>query len=141
MVDDEDFEYLSKYKWTYHHKNYAIRYDYSNSQKKFLLMHRVIMKAKKGQIVDHKDGNGLNNSKDNLRFCTSSGNMQNSKLAVNNTSGYKGVFGKENSWRASVGKNGKRYWLGTFKNKIDAVKAYNLKAKELHGEFARLNDI
>ncbi len=141
LVDDEDFERINQYKW-YAGKNkrtyYAGRHFCSRTT---IRMHRVIMNAPKGMEVDHRDGNGLNNCKGNLRFCTQSQNQQNQQALQGGTSLYKGVSShtKDKKWRACITLNSKTYYLGNFYNEIKAALAYDEKAKELFGEFAYLN--
>ncbi|MDZ7906185.1 MAG: AP2/ERF family transcription factor [Cypionkella sp.] len=109
---------------------------------KTLLMHRVIANTPDDMVTDHKDGNGLNNRRANLRDATLSQNAQNSLLAmVYNVSGYKGVsFRKEiNKWQAYINMNGNRKYLGTFTSQVDAAKAYDCAAIALHGAFANIN--
>ena len=98
LVDDEDFVVLNHYLWNYKErwgKGYAIRYGFCPVRYKYssFLMHRVIMKLPfdNKQIVDHIDGNGLNNQKSNLRLCTQQQNIQNKKPHKNCVSKYKGV--------------------------------------------------
>ena len=104
-------------------------------------MHRVIMDAPKGMHVDHINGNGLDNRRENLRLCTNSQNHMNRKTHRDSSSKYKGVsWNKRNSkWQAYIGSGIKRKNLGYFASESDAAKAYDIKAKECFGEFARLN--
>ena len=104
-----------------------------------LRLHKIIIN---GNIIDHKNHNGFDNRKENLRLCTHAENMRNRKYTQNN-SGYKGVyFDKDrNKYRMSIKKDGKQYFGGRYDNIIKAAKAYNNKAKELFGEFAYLNQI
>ncbi len=108
-----------------------------------IYLHRMIMKTNKGQYVDHKDGNTLNNCKTNLRICNNQQNCSNQKIRSNNTSGYKGVyFSKKNKkFMAQININGKAKNLGSFISAKEAAIAYNKKAMEIHGEFAYLNKI
>jgi len=102
------------------------------------------MKADKNQIIDHIDGNTLNNCKSNLRFCTTSQNAMNCKKSISVLSSvYKGVrFKKDSSkYTAQITFNGKLVHIGYFENEVDAAKAYNKAAIENFGEFARLNII
>lgn len=93
-------------------------------------------------LVDHRNGNGLDNRRSNLRLATQAQNMSNRGRPTNNTSGYKGVSaGRLGGWRAYITSRGKRLDIGTFASKEEAAEAYNAKALELHGEFARLNEI
>ena len=147
LVDDEDFEYLNQFKWQankirntfYANRNFRI---YKNKQGK-IYMHRLILKAKKEYVIDHIDGDTLNNQKKNLRICTHSENMRNSKIPINNTSGYKGVsyIKRDKKWEAYITFNNKLLNLGTFTDPINAAKAYNAAAVKYHGKFAKLNVI
>ena len=86
-VDDEDYDYLMQRKWQISGKGYATRYDrFKDKPRVIIFMHRAIMKAKNGDIVDHKDGNKLNNQKSNLRFATPAQNSQNRRVVKNKTS-------------------------------------------------------
>lgn len=89
--------------------------------------------------VDHKDGDGLNNQKENLRCCTHSQNCANVLITKRNTSGFKGVSRFRNKWKAEITHNYKRIYLGLFVSKIDAALEYDHFAKLLFGEFAALN--
>lgn len=101
-----------------------------------------------GTEVDHINSNPLDNRKSNLRIVTRQQNNWNaSKTKVKNniktSSKYKGVYwaGNDNKWRVEITKDCKRYRMGYFKNEEDAARAYNLKASELFGEYAKLNEI
>lgn len=120
-------------------------------------MHRMILNPPQNLFVDHKDRNGLNNQRDNLRICTASQNQKN-KIATG-VSKYLGVSIHKNKhkiylkkkklyliyineyWIAHINVNGKSIHLGLFKDEIEAAKAYNKAAKKYHGDFARLNII
>lgn len=138
-VDDEDFEWLNQWKWcaTCHKNNsnnfYAIRAENGTN----VLMHRVILKT--AQYVDHINGNTLDNRKENLRPCNPSQNIANSKISKNNKSGYKGVYKARNKWRANIMIAGKTIHLGTWETAEMAAMAYDKKAKEVFGEFAKTN--
>ena len=142
LVDDDDFERLSKYKWrTWKHRNTF----YAKSQKnhKTILMHREILNTPICFVSDHIDGNGLNNQKSNLRICTNAENVRHAKRYNTNTTGYKGVRVdkryKELKFRSVIISDNKTYSLGRFLSSIDAAKAYDKKARELHKEFAITN--
>jgi len=148
-VDDEDFEHLNKYKG-YADKHYKYGFVIPkrhtktiNGKRENLCMHRVIMNAPKGKIVDHANGDTLDNRKCNLRICTILDNTRNKSIQKNNQSGYKGVHlaKKTGHWYTSIGLNNKILYGGTFKNKIDAAKKYNEMAIKYFGEFAKLNDV
>lgn len=89
------------------------------------------------EVVDHIDGNSLNNQRNNLRITDQSGNCRNRKLSVRNKLGYKGVFQDGNRFRASVRVNGKVLYLGSFTTPEEAYEAYCKGAKRYYGEFAR----
>jgi hypothetical protein len=97
----------------------------------------------KGMVIDHLDGNPLNNQKKNLRICTHSENMRNRNLYVNNTSGFKGVYWHKTTkkWMSYIRINKKSLYLGIYTCPIDAAKAYNDAALKYHGEFAHINKI
>ena len=90
-------------------------------------------------IIDHIDGDGLNNRINNLRECTNSQNQMNTGKPSSNTSGVKGVSwrSRDNVWQVRIGFSGKYIWLGSFKRIEDAEQAYKDKAKQLFGEFYR----
>jgi hypothetical protein len=139
MVDNKDYDWVSTYKW------------YANPHAggwraltgKGMSMHRLIMGFPVGLEVDHINGNQLDNRRLNLRVCTKTQNLQNSKLSKDSKNKYKGItFVKRykiKPWKASIMLNGKRYWLGQYATQEDAGSAYDKKAVELFGEFARLN--
>lgn len=143
IVDDEDYEKISLYSWcvTYNAREKWYAQTTIKGTTKSLLMHRYILNAKKGQIVDHINGNGLDNRKVNLRPCTIAQNIYNQTTSKHNKSGFKGVswVKKHKKWYASIHFNYKSYNLGMFTTKEEAAKAYNEKAKEFFGEFAKLN--
>jgi len=126
IVDDCDFEYLSKWKW-YLSNGYAIS---GNGRKK---MHRLILNAKDGELVDHKDRIKLNNTRNNLRIVDKEGNVHNQKKRTNTINNYKGTHyvKKLGLWqsRCRIYKND--YYLGLYKSEIAAAIAYNRKAVEL----------
>jgi HNH endonuclease len=144
LVDDEDFEWLSRHIWFFA-KGYAARGARSLWGKLYLIyMHRVIMEAPKGFVVDHRDCNKLNNQRANLRLVTPRQNCYNKPPHRDNKSGYKGVF-KINIpyagdlWTARITVNKQMIDLGVFQTPEQAAVAYNKAAQEHHGEFAYLN--
>lgn len=139
LVDDDDYEKLNQYKWHV----YKIGYIYARVSKKYTYMHRLIMNAPKGIEVDHINHDKFDNQKSNLRLCTRQQNIHNKKPNKNKTSKYKGVrWHKGNkSWQSKISYDGKRYYLGYFNTEAEAAHAYNIKATELFGEFAFLNEI
>ena len=145
-VDDEDFDRLNAYKW-YANKEgntyYAVRHS-KRQNRKMIRMHREILgfKAGDGKQIDHINSNGLDNRRANLRICTRSQNKQN-QHSVCGTSRYKGVCWHKQTkkWQADICLERRQIHLGLFDNEIEAAKAYDAKAKELFGEFAKYNFI
>jgi hypothetical protein len=149
FVDDEDFDRLSKHKWCARKdKNtfYAARNLYlKNSKRMGIQMHREILNLTNPIIqIDHKDHNGLNNQKNNLRICNNQKNSCNRRKRNDSIySRYKGVWFhvRDKKWQASIQVGGKRMHLGYFKSEIEAASIYNAAALKYHGEFALTNQI
>lgn len=141
LVDDEDYERVNKYKWYTYRNTSGILYAARSLEIGMLRMHSFILNTVKE--VDHKDLSGLNNQKENLRFCSKSQNQANTlKRSVNKrTSIYKGVSlnKKTGSWCARLGINYGTIQLGTFKEEIEAALAYDIAALKYFGEFANPN--
>lgn len=138
VVSDRDYKVLNKYPW-YVVKTPRSIYANTSINGKTVYMHRLIMSAQKGQEIDHINNDGLDNRRENLRFCTSSQNKANMRLRSDNKSGYKGVnFDKQTGkWRARIKFNNKEYSLGRHNKLEDAVKARKA-ALTLHGKFAKI---
>lgn len=144
LVDDEDFEYLNQWKWHAHREVNNIYAFRTPKYNEVIRMHRVVLNVTDKNIeVDHRDRNGLNNQKYNLRKATHAQNGANRRPSKNSTSKYLGVYWsrERNRWCASISKNYKTYLIGRFITEEEAALAYNKKAIELHGEFANLNQI
>ena len=138
LVDDEDYERVSKYKWCFD-SGYAGRNKKLNNIDK---MHRFILDLTDTELeVDHKDGDGLNNQKGNLRIGSHESNMHNKRRYKNNKSGFKGVywFKKDSKWGASIQHKKKRIFLGLFEDKEEAARAYDKKSRELRSNDSFLN--
>lgn len=135
QLDDEDYEKCKEHSWFYLRGYAATKLNYKN-----VYLHVFILGFKG---IDHKDGNRLNNQRSNLRKATPTQNAANKRKQGFTSSKYKGVsFSKEKQkWCAYIDSNYIRYRLGYFLNEVDAAKAYNAKALELFGEFARLNEV
>lgn len=148
LVDDEDFDFINQWKWCAKKDTrnfYAFRTDYENG-KKSILMHRVVLNINNPKIkIDHRDIDGLNNQKINLRIVSDSESSRNKRGVQNTSSVYKGVYrlnvNRKNKWRAMIGIDGKQIHLGCFPTQELAAIAYNDSAKKLHGEFANLNPV
>jgi hypothetical protein len=144
LVDDDDFEWLSQYRWHASDKGagyfYAARIITKDDGKRTLeYMHRAIKQNPKGFFVDHKDGNTFNNQKSNLRVCTRAENIRNEGKQKHNTSGYCGVRPSGSKFVAHITVNNKNIYIGTCDTKEEAARAYDAAALKYHGEFARLN--
>lgn len=145
LVDDEDFESLSKFKWCAANitgNYYSIRrYRGTDGKQYGRFMHREILNCSPAEKTDHKDGNGLNNQKDNIRICSQQQNTFNKRISRNNKSGFKGVSWLKNTkkWYASIKINRKTRNLGYFKTREEAAKAYDRAAINFFGDFAKLN--
>jgi hypothetical protein len=144
MVDDEDYESLTVTSWCISSKGYAKR----QTKGRTITMHRQIMKlinSPSSICVDHKDGNPLNNCKENLRICTHSENQRNraKKHKSKMSSPYKGVSwdNTNKKWMVMVNVSGKSTNLGRYANEIEAARVYNEFALKNYGEFAKINDI
>lgn len=143
LIDDEDFDRVSKFKWWTQrciNSSYAVRVEFLNRKRRIVYMHRFILNHTSDLEIDHKNGNGLDNRKNNLRPVTHQQNSMNRAIGKNNSSGYKGVSFKikTGKYYACIIINGKFVHLGVFLNALDASKAYEKKAKEVFGEFRRL---
>ena len=146
LVDEGDYPLVSKYTWCYikgRHDGVS-GYTQTNIHQedgsyKRISMHRLIT-GFIGQI-DHKDSDGLNNRRANLRFVSDTQNRRNSNIYKNNKTGFKGVSrtNKGRTWRANIAINKKQTHLGTFNTPEEAARAYDAAAIEHFGEFAKLN--
>lgn len=135
-VDAADYEWLSQ--WTWHLQNgYAVR----RKKRKTIYMHREIMQTPQGMIVDHKNRNKLDNTRDNLRNCTYAENTANQTRRRGTSSRFLGVSYKKDhkKWCAQFPQNGRSRCIGYFTDEVDAARAYDRRAVEMLGAAARLN--
>ena len=148
LIDDEDWPHVSRHTWGVHifggnlNRPYITAQLWRDKKQSTLLLHRLIMNCPKDKIVDHINHNTLDNRKINLRICTRAENSYNQlKPTTKKTSIYKGVFWNKinKNWRSSIKLDVKKIDLGSFKDEVLAAKAYDIKAKELFGEFCYLN--
>lgn len=144
-VDDEDFEWLNQWKWhaqKHATTHYAARIHCFENTRTTIMMHQLIIGDHPLKLkADHKDCNGLNNQRSNLRFCTISQNSMNKRKRLNCASIYKGVtwHKKSNRWVSRINKNGKTIYCKFFISELEAAKQYDIWALEIFGEFARPN--
>jgi hypothetical protein len=138
IIDDEDAHHMQDLTWGIG----TVGYIWARSKKadgcKLTLLHRRIMGAGKGQIVDHIDGDKLNNSRSNLRFCTKSQNAANSKKS-GTMAPYKGIYRHKYGWCAKIKADGKGMYLGFRKCPKEAALLYDAAARLYFGEFAKTN--
>jgi hypothetical protein len=145
-VDPDLFYRLNKYHWTYNGKRerpYAVRFVYiSKNKSKTISMHREIMNFPDGRLVDHRNGNTLDNRIDNLRSATREENAHNKgKTRTKTSSKYIGVYfdKNKNRWIVRIMYKYRKIYVGTFKDEIAAAKAHDIAARKYHRRFARLN--
>lgn len=138
-VDDIEFAKFSCYKWSVAilggNTPYAMR---KSKAGKTIYLHRQITDAPKGKVVDHIDGDSLNNRLSNLRVCSQAENVRNRKnVQKNNTSGQKGVMFRKDrrKWIVVAWKNYKRKQFGSFDNKEEAINHYKLVIAGFHENF------
>jgi len=137
LVDRADLIWLSHFKW--HAKKIGDKFYACRTQNgRTILMHREIMQAPKGTIVDHKKDHTLNNRRRNLRICTQAQNRYNSR-SRGNKSGLLGVYPQGDKWYGLVEHQGKQHYVGTFLEPAEAARARDRLAFQLFGEFAWLN--
>lgn len=151
IIDESDQQIISGYNWcSLKRKNtfYAVAEFKEDGERKHIFMHRLIMGVTNPSVyIDHKNRNGLDNRRSNLRECTHSQNMRNQIRKERSYTKYKGVYlekGRMNRARPFIAKiafNKKPIFLGSFATDLEAAIAYNKAAIQYHGEFARLNII
>lgn len=144
IVDDEDFEHLNQFKW-YASKSvsgnfYAVRGAVVDGKLCGFLLHRAILSPPTGFEIDHKNRDGLDNRKSNLRIATRQQNMCNKpSQGVIKFKGVSITHAKYGNFRVQIRINGVKTYLGSYKTPEEAALVYDLKAREVHGEFAYLN--
>ena len=146
IVDETDFEQLNGFRWYVKiHKNtcYACRQIQisKNHQYTVRMHHQIMGKPPKGFEIDHKNGNGLDNRRCNLRLCTRKENAINGRSHKDSKSKYKGVswYRRGAKWHAQICPSGKKIHLGYFDSEIEAAKAYDQAARKYFGAFANPN--
>jgi hypothetical protein len=143
LVDDADWPQVDAYKWHAVEARPGIFYAETRLRNARcpLRMHRFLLDAQTGQVIDHRNHNGLDNRRGNIRFCTITQNNQNQKLSRRNTTGYKGVswHSQAQKYQVFISLDGRNRNLGLFSDVIEAAQAYDRAAQGLYGEFASLN--
>lgn len=143
LVDDSDYERLAVLPWNHKvngRRHYARTWHRSGGRTIWTLMHRLILAVPPGMDIDHVNGNGLDNRRSNLRICTRSQNLANSRH-TRGTSKFRGVSRdtSRGCWQTGISHQGKRIALGRFDTEEAAARAYDAAALELRGQFARIN--
>lgn len=138
IIDDADLELISQYRWGPIQSG-ANTYAYSHGEKR-VAMHRLILGVQGRVIIDHKNGNTLDNRRDNIRLATYAQNRHNSRKHELRGSKYKGPhLAADGRWNSSIGVNQKKVYLGRYATEFEAALAYDLAARVEFGAFAALN--
>lgn len=140
IVDTTDVPMLLPFSWCRHGPDRRRNYALTTMNGRTVLMSRFLLNAPQDRFVDHINQDTLDNRRCNLRLATPAQNLANMGRHRDNTSGFKGVHRHSSGlWAASICVNRKRTHIGYFRNPKDAARAYDAKARELRGEFARVN--
>jgi len=147
LIDECDLPLVSQYSWHAVYRKpcwYAASSSLRRKTGQALYLHRLIMDAKPDEHVDHKNGNGLDCRRENMRICTNAQNRMNNHSRTGK-SAFKGVwFSAKNAnrqWRANISVGDKTVHLGGYETEAEAARAYNAAALKHYGEFACLNEI
>ena len=142
-VDDADFDILGKYSWHCTEHGYAARRD---SDSKHHYLHRDILNAKKGEVIDHISGDKLDNRRVNLRICSQAENTWNSHNRKSGTTGFQGVYESnpyskrgwnlKKKYAARINVNKKQIWLGRYETAEEAYRVYVDACKKYRGEYS-----
>ncbi|MBW3569683.1 MAG: HNH endonuclease [Gemmatimonadetes bacterium] len=145
IVDADDFERVNRHHWyrlaSGRGHFYAVRMARKpGGGKTMIRMHREVLRAAPGSLVDHRNHDGLDNRKENLRVCSHVENGQNRKPdKVGSASAYKGVQVSRGRWRARIVVDGRQVSLGSFETQEAAARAYDAAALQYFGEYAYTN--
>lgn len=146
LIDNRDIKIASRMHWVLDKRDngicYASSIDTSKGKPyKKVYLHQLILGLRKGHVIDHINGNGLDCRRKNIRHCSQSENMSKAQRIKKPMSGYRGVYSKRNKWFVTLNHMCKTIHVGTFESKEKAAHAYNKVAKYLHGKFAIVNKI
>lgn len=139
LVDEADYELLSKNKWWAWTDSWNLTYAVGWVSQTRTKLHHILLPKVPGRLVDHINGDTLDNRRDNLRYATPAQSRANTRPSAK--SGFKGVYPTKGActFKSIIRANGEQHYLGSFTTKVDAAKAYDEAARKFHGEFARLN--
>lgn len=141
IVDDEDYGLIVGFSWHYC-GGYATAKKKSKETNRFyhVCMNRLILGVEDSRfVVDHINGDKLDNRRSNLRVCTQAQNRRNTKCHQGSAVNYKGVSINKGKYVAVIGVGYKVFHIGSFNTAAEAAKAYDYEAVKLHGEFANIN--
>jgi len=144
LVDNADFAKLNQWNWQLTERGYVCRWQWIDGKHRVFRLHREVTGAPKGVKVDHSNRCPIDNTRRNLRICDLSQNGGNrAKQAPVSSSRFKGVsfIQRDSKWMAGIKHNGKSMNLGWYDTEEEAARAYNTKAAQIFGQFARLNDV
>lgn len=142
LVDERDLGLVSGRRWWAAYRGTSeVLYARGWIDGRCVLMHRFILSPGPGQCVDHINGDGLDNRRDNLRLADTLGNSRNTRKRKAGKSAYKGVTKSKNRWTARIQVDGSSVFLGSFLTEAEAALAYNEAAAGAFGEFACLNSL
>jgi len=142
MVDAADYVWLRRHPWFLSGSPHGTCYAATNIRGEIVRMHRLIMNPPKGLWVHHRDDNGLNNCRDNLCICTPEQNARRRRRRKDSTLRFIGVFQRKEApgkWYGKVEAGRQHAYVGPFDDEVEAARARDRVAIQLHGEFARLN--
>jgi hypothetical protein len=137
LIDDEDFPRVELFTWRVREDGYIQRTWIEGGRTIHELLHRFIMGAHEGELVDHENGDRWDCRKENLRVATLSQNAANRPTTAERA--WKGIYPHGNRWKARIKLEGQNVYLGSFQTAQEAAYAYDAAAKRLFGDFARLN--
>lgn len=143
LVDDDMYDFLASSKWHYNDGYARCALKQPDGSYKRFSMHRLVIKVEPHELVDHIDGNMLNNQRANLRSANRQNNRYNMALRKDSTTGYKGVHWSKSKakYEVYISKDGKRFTIGTTTDKEEGAYLYDQFALALFGEYARFNVI
>ncbi len=139
-VDDTDYDRLLGIgRWSCNNKGYAVHYTTVSGEMLVLYMHRIILDAPAGMVVDHINGDRLDNRRDNLRLGTISQNNANRQHYSTSEAPFKGLSWNRGKWQVRIGVNGRRVYLGRYASPTTAALMYDAAARHFYPEFNRCN--